>query len=90
MAAMLDDGYSQAKYIMAEGNYAVVLAKEVCALLRATRATRSISPQSRPCATFRILPVIVDPSHGTGKNFMVTPLLAPEPPQRRWTIVEVH
>ena len=74
MAAMLDEWLLAAEYIMAEGNYAVVLCERgVRTFAQHTRNTLDLA--SIP-AVRRIshLPVIVDPSHGTGKNYMVTPL----------------
>src|SRR3981189_2136631 len=74
MAAMLDEWLLAAEYIMAEGNYQVVLCERgVRTFAQHTRNT--LDPAAGP-AVRRIshLPVIVDPSHGTGKSFMVTPL----------------
>src|SRR5947208_10434207 len=74
MAAMLDEWLLAAEYIMAEGNYAVVLCERgVRTFAQHTRNTLDLA--SVP-AIRRIshLPVIVDPSHGTGTAYMVTPL----------------
>lgn len=74
MAAMLDEWLLAAEYIMAEGNYQVVLCERgVRTFAQHTRNTLDLAAVP---AVRRIshLPVIVDPSHGTGKNFMVTPL----------------
>jgi 3-deoxy-7-phosphoheptulonate synthase len=74
MAATLDEWLLAAEYIMAEGNYNVVLCERgVRTFAQHTRNTLDLA--SIP-AVRRIshLPVIVDPSHGTGKNYMVTPL----------------
>ncbi|HEX8709634.1 MAG TPA: 3-deoxy-7-phosphoheptulonate synthase [Pyrinomonadaceae bacterium] len=74
MAATLDEWLLAAEYIMAEGNYNVVLCE---------RGVRTFASHSRNTldlsavpAVRRIshLPVLVDPSHGTGKNYMVIPL----------------
>src|SRR6266487_1049927 len=74
MAATLEEWLLAAEYIMAEGNYNVILCERgVRTFAQHTRNTLDLA--SVP-AIRRIshLPVIVDPSHGTGKNFMVTPL----------------
>ena len=74
MAAMLDEWLLAAEYIMAEGNYQVVLCERgVRTFVQHTRNTLDLAAVP---AVRRIshLPVIVDPSHGTGKSFMVTPL----------------
>ena len=74
MAAMLDEWLLAAENIMAEGNYQVVLCERgVRTFAQHTRNTLDLAAVP---AVRRIshLPVIVDPSHGTGKSFMVTPL----------------
>src|SRR6476619_7125941 len=74
MAATLEEWLLAAEYIMAEGNYQVVLCERgVRTFAQHTRNTIDLAAVP---AVRRIshLPVIVDPSHGTGKNFMVTPL----------------
>jgi 3-deoxy-7-phosphoheptulonate synthase len=74
LAATLDEWLLAAEYIMAEGNYNVVLCERgVRTFAQHTRNTLDLSaiPAVRRISH---LPVIVDPSHGTGKNFMVTPL----------------
>src|SRR5882762_3020533 len=74
MAAMLDEWLLAAEYIMAEGNYQVVLCERgVRTFAQHTRNTLDLAavPAVRHISH---LPVIVDPSHGTGKNYMVTPL----------------
>lgn len=74
MAAMLDEWLLAAEYIMAEGNYQVVLCERgVRTFAQHTRNTLDLAAVP---AVRRIshLPVIVDPSHGTGRSFMVTPL----------------
>jgi 3-deoxy-7-phosphoheptulonate synthase len=74
MAAMLDEWLLAAEYVMAEGNYQVVLCERgVRTFAQHTRNTLDLAAVP---AVRRIshLPVIVDPSHGTGKSFMVTPL----------------
>jgi 3-deoxy-7-phosphoheptulonate synthase len=59
---------------MAEGNYQIVLCER--GIRTFTDHTRNTMDLAVIPAVRRIshLPVIVDPSHGTGKNFMVTPL----------------
>ncbi|PYS39672.1 MAG: 3-deoxy-7-phosphoheptulonate synthase [Acidobacteria bacterium] len=74
LSATLDEWLLAAEYIMSEGNYHVVLCERgVRTFAQHTRNTLDLA--SIP-AVRRIshLPVIVDPSHGTGKNYMVTPL----------------
>jgi 3-deoxy-7-phosphoheptulonate synthase len=63
-----------AEYVMAEGNYQIVLCER--GIRTFTDHTRNTMDLAVIPAVRRIshLPVIVDPSHGTGKNFMVTPL----------------
>ena len=63
-----------AEYIMAEGNYRVVLCER--GIRTFSQHTRNTLDLAAIPAVRRIshLPIIVDPSHGTGKNFMVTPL----------------
>src|ERR1700693_2838864 len=74
MSATLDELLLAAEYIMAEGNYNVILCERgVRTFAQHTRNTLDLA--SVP-AIRRIshLPVIVDPSHGTGTAYMVTPL----------------
>src|SRR5436305_6245885 len=74
LAATLDEWLLAAEYIMAEGNYQVVLCER--GIRTFAQHTRNTLDLAAIPAVRRIshLPVIVDPSHGTGKNFMVTPL----------------
>jgi 3-deoxy-7-phosphoheptulonate synthase len=74
MAATLEEWLLAAEYIMAEGNYQIVLCE---------RGVRTFAQHSRNTldlaaipAVRRIshLPVIVDAAHGTGRSYMVTPL----------------
>jgi 3-deoxy-7-phosphoheptulonate synthase len=74
MAATLDEWLLAAEYIMLEGNYKVVLCE---------RGMRTFSQHSRNTLDLAAvpavrqishLPVVIDPSHGTGKNYMVTPM----------------
>ncbi|HZI17187.1 MAG TPA: 3-deoxy-7-phosphoheptulonate synthase [Pyrinomonadaceae bacterium] len=74
LAATLDEWLLAAEYVMAEGNYNVVLCERgVRTFAQHTRNTLDLAavPAVRRVSH---LPVVVDPSHGTGKNFMVTPL----------------
>jgi 3-deoxy-7-phosphoheptulonate synthase len=74
LSAMLDEWLLAAEYIMSEGNYNVVLCERgVRTFAQHTRNTLDLAaiPAVRRISH---LPVIVDPSHGTGKNYMVTPL----------------
>lgn len=73
-AATLDEWLLAAEYIMVEGNYNVVLCE--CGIRAFTGSTLNtldlaVIPALR-CITH--LPVLIDPSHGTGKSYMVTPL----------------
>lgn len=74
LSAMLDEWLLAAEYIMAEGNYQVVLCERgVRTFAQHTRNTVDLAaiPAVRRISH---LPVVVDPSHGTGKNYMVTPM----------------
>jgi 3-deoxy-7-phosphoheptulonate synthase len=74
LSATLDEWLLAAEYVMAEGNYNVVLCER--GIRTFAQHTRNTLDLAAIPAVRRIshLPVIVDPSHGTGKNFMVTPL----------------
>jgi len=74
LSATLDEWLLAAEYIMAEGNYQIVLCER--GIRTFAQHTRNTLDLAAIPAVRRIshLPVIVDPSHGTGKNFMVTPL----------------
>jgi 3-deoxy-7-phosphoheptulonate synthase len=74
LSATLDEFLLAAEYIMAEGNYDVVLCE---------RGIRTFADHARNTMDLSIvpaihrmshLPIIVDPSHGTGHNYMVNPL----------------
>ena len=74
LSATLDELLLAAEYIMAEGNYDVILCE---------RGIRSFGTHARNTMDLSIvpaihnvshLPVIVDPSHGTGRNYMVNPM----------------
>lgn len=74
MAATLDELLLAAEYIMAEGNYNIVLCERgVRTFADHTRNTLDLSVVP---AIKRIshLPIIVDPSHGTGKRSKVLPM----------------
>jgi 3-deoxy-7-phosphoheptulonate synthase len=74
LSATLDEWLLAAEYIMSEGNYQIVLCE---------RGIRTFSQHARNTLDLSVipavrrvshLPVVVDPSHGTGKNYMVTAL----------------
>lgn len=74
LSATLDEFLLAAEYIMAEGNYDVILCE---------RGIRTFAAHARNTLDLSIvpavqrathLPIIVDPSHGTGRNYMVEPL----------------
>ena len=74
MAATLEEWLLAAEYIMAEGNYNVILCERgVRTFAQHTRNTLDLAAVP---AVRRIshLPIIVDPSHGSGNTYMVTPL----------------
>jgi 3-deoxy-7-phosphoheptulonate synthase len=74
MAATLEEWLLAAEYIMAEGNYRVVLCERgVRTFAQHTRNTLDLAAVP---AVRRIshLPVIVDAAHGTGRNYLVAPL----------------
>ena len=74
MSATLDEFLLAAEYIMSEGNYEVILCE---------RGIRTFDTHARNTLDLSVvpavkklshLPIIVDPSHGTGRNYMVNPL----------------
>lgn len=74
MAAGIDDFLMSAEYIMAQGNYNVILCE---------RGIRTFNDYARNTLDLTVipalkerthLPVIVDPSHGTGKRAYVEPM----------------
>jgi 3-deoxy-7-phosphoheptulonate synthase len=74
MSATLEEWLLAAEYIMAEGNYNVVLCE---------RGIRTFGEHSRNTLDLGVvpairrishLPVLVDPSHSSGSTYMVTPL----------------
>jgi 3-deoxy-7-phosphoheptulonate synthase len=74
MSATLEEFLMAAEYIMSEGNYNVILCERgVRTFVDHTRNTLDLSVVP---AVQRLshLPILVDPSHGTGKRNKVTPL----------------
>ena len=74
MSATLEEFLMAAEYIMSEGNYRVILCERgVRTFADHTRNTLDLSVVP---AVQRLshLPIVVDPSHGTGKRNKVTPL----------------
>jgi 3-deoxy-7-phosphoheptulonate synthase len=74
MAATLEEWLLAAEYIMAEGNYNVVLCERgIRTFAHHTRNTLDLGvlPAIRRISH---LPVIIDPSHSGGANYMVAPL----------------
>jgi 3-deoxy-7-phosphoheptulonate synthase len=74
LSATLDEFLLAAEYIMAEGNYDVILCE---------RGIRTFADHARNTLDLTVvpaihrmshLPVIVDPSHATGHNYMVNPM----------------
>lgn len=74
LSATLDEFLLAAEYVMSEGNYDVILCE---------RGIRTFADHARNTMDLSIvpavhrlthLPIIVDPSHGTGRNYMVNPL----------------
>jgi len=74
MSATLEDWLMSAEYIMSGGNYQVILCE---------RGIRTFSDHSRntldlgvipPAKALSHLPIMIDPSHGTGKRAYVSPM----------------
>jgi 3-deoxy-7-phosphoheptulonate synthase len=74
MSATLDEFLMSAEYVMSEGNYQVILCE---------RGVRTFADHTRNTLDLSIvpavqrlshLPILVDPSHGTGKRNKVVPL----------------
>jgi 3-deoxy-7-phosphoheptulonate synthase len=74
MSATLDEFLMAAEYIMSEGNYEVILCE---------RGVRTFADHTRNTLDLSIvpavqrlshLPILVDPSHGTGKRNKVLPM----------------
>jgi 3-deoxy-7-phosphoheptulonate synthase len=74
LSATLNELLLAAEYIMAEGNYQVILCERGIRTF-ANHARNTMDLSVIP-AVHRLthLPIIVDPSHGTGHNYMVTPM----------------
>lgn len=74
LSATLEEFLLAAEYIMAEGNYDVILCER--GIRTFGNHARNTMDLSVVPAVHKIshLPVIVDPSHGTGRNYMVNPL----------------
>lgn len=91
MAATLDEWLMAAEYVMAGGNYQVLLCE---------RGVRTFSDHSRntldlsvipPARQLSHVPILVDPSHGTGKRDHVPPMaLAALAAGADGLLVEVH
>jgi 3-deoxy-7-phosphoheptulonate synthase len=74
MSATLDELLMAAEYILSEGNYNVILCERgVRTFVDHTRNTLDLSAIPAVKALSH-LPIIVDPSHGTGKRDKVIPL----------------
>jgi 3-deoxy-7-phosphoheptulonate synthase len=91
MSSTLEEFLMAAEYILAEGNYNVILCERgVRTFADHTRNTLDLSvvPAVRSLSH---LPIIVDPSHGTGKRDKVLPMaLASIAAGANGLIVEVH
>jgi 3-deoxy-7-phosphoheptulonate synthase len=74
MAATLEELLMAAEYVMSEGNYQVILCER--GIRTFTDHTRNTLDLSIVPAVQRLshLPILVDPSHGTGKRDKVLPL----------------
>ena len=91
MSATLEDWLMAAEYVMAGGNYQVLLCE---------RGVRTFSDHSRntldlsvipPAKKLSHLPILVDPSHGTGKRDYVPPMaLAALAAGADGLLIEVH
>ena len=91
MAATLEEWLMSAEYILAGGNYEVILCE---------RGVRTFSDHSRntldlsvipPVKKLSHLPIVVDPSHGTGKREYVPPMaLAAVASGAHGLLIEVH
>ncbi|MEM1041836.1 MAG: 3-deoxy-7-phosphoheptulonate synthase [Bacteroidota bacterium] len=91
MAATVDDLLNAAEYLLAEGNPNVILCERgITTFETATRNTLDLN--AVPVIKRRShLPVLVDPSHGTGDRDLVTPMsLAAAASGADGLIVEVH
>lgn len=74
MSATLDEFLLAAEYIMAEGNYDVILCERGIRTF-GTHARNTLDLSVVPAVhKMTHLPIIVDPSHATGRNYMVNPM----------------
>ena len=74
MSATLDEFLLAAEYIMAEGNYNVILCERGIRTF-ATHARNTLDLSVVPAIRrLSLLPVIIDPSHASGHAYMVSPL----------------
>ncbi|MCX7701050.1 MAG: 3-deoxy-7-phosphoheptulonate synthase, partial [Gemmataceae bacterium] len=91
LSATLEEWLMAAEYVMSGGNYQVILCE---------RGVRTFSDHSRntldlsvipPCKSLSHLPIIVDPSHGTGKRAFVPAMsLAALAAGADGLLIEVH
>jgi len=91
MAATIDEWLMAAEYIMAAGNFNVILCERgIRTFETAVRNTLDLS--AVPVAKrLSHLPVIVDPSHGTGKWYLVKPMaMAAVAAGADGVLIEVH
>jgi 3-deoxy-7-phosphoheptulonate synthase len=74
MSATVEELLLAAEYVLAEGNYQVVLCER--GIRTFTEHTRNTLDLAAVVAVQRLshLPIVVDPSHGTGKRHKVVPL----------------
>ena len=91
MSSTLEEFLMAAEYILSEGNYQVILCERgVRTFTDHTRNTLDLSVVPA-VKTLSHLPIIVDPSHGTGKRDKVHPMaLAAVAAGAAGLIVEVH
>jgi 3-deoxy-7-phosphoheptulonate synthase len=91
MSSTLDEFLMAAEYILSEGNYQVIMCERgVRTFADHTRNTLDLSVVPA-VKTLSHLPIIVDPSHGTGKRDKVHPMsLAAVAAGAAGLIVEVH
>jgi 3-deoxy-7-phosphoheptulonate synthase len=91
MSSTLEEFLMAAEYLLAEGNYSVILCERgVRTFADHTRNTLDLSVVPAAQALSH-LPIIVDPSHGTGKRDKVLPMaLASIAVGAAGLIVEVH
>jgi 3-deoxy-7-phosphoheptulonate synthase len=91
MSATLEEWLMSAEYVLAGGNYEVILCE---------RGVRTFSDHSRntldlsvipPVKALSHLPILVDPSHGTGRRDYVPPMaLAALAAGSHGLLIEVH